>query len=460
MKYLSLPIVKIIWLMLYSYTGFSQGIFLANHAQVIHLSGTIVTPRISGLGTWSACPDTKTIFQSPFDTELSLQGGTSSRFGNIIKANIGNLVSSVPVRCHATSFTNSGTIRLGGNWSICSSDSNSLTGYGQGCFFEILDSSFLKRYFCESYDSLIFPIGISGVFSPINCFPKTYKDTSVVGASISLLTDTVIQFIDSPVSCGLLLQQLTFTPHGIFRWNIQSSDSVMYSVGIPVQTTQATPLVVADLSENSAAWTIHQEQLSRAICNGIYPQDSIVYASGYKGSNELFLATTLSGTLPITGLELTARPVENASIRVSWSTTTEINNQGFFVERSIDGISFVVQNFIPSYEAVEKTRNYFFDDRNVDYNILYYYRLRQVDNDDNFSYSHIVSAKISDTDICDFTLITITGQVIAYGRYMSKHDFFRNQKYLLESIPKQVLLLSYRTSSGASFQEKIVINDL
>ncbi len=98
-------------------------------------------------------------------------------------------------------------------------------------------------------------------------------------------------------------------------------------------------------------------------------------------------------------------PVEFASIKIEtvekkhkimWSTASEINNKGFVVERSMDGSKFEEIGWIEGEGNSFSIKEYSFVDDKAKSNILYYYRLKQMDFDGNYEYSDIVSAKYED----------------------------------------------------------------
>jgi len=107
--------------------------------------------------------------------------------------------------------------------------------------------------------------------------------------------------------------------------------------------------------------------------------------------------------LPVELISLDAYPVENRWIQIEWRTASEINNSGFVVERSIDGQSWDSIGWVQGANNSNSLQEYRFPDHNVISNKVYYYRLKQVDNDGAFKYSDIVSANIiSDITIGEF----------------------------------------------------------
>lgn len=95
--------------------------------------------------------------------------------------------------------------------------------------------------------------------------------------------------------------------------------------------------------------------------------------------------------LPVEFKSFTTKPINNSSI-LSWSTSSEINNDYFAVETSVNGKQFEIigkvegignSNSLENYEFVHKTPV-------IGTN---YYRLAQVDKDGTINYSNVVSTK-------------------------------------------------------------------
>lgn len=115
---------------------------------------------------------------------------------------------------------------------------------------------------------------------------------------------------------------------------------------------------------------------------------------------------TSGGALPVTLVSLAATPIENTFIRVNWVTASEINNKGFEVQRSTDGVNFAPIGFTDAYGDgnASHIQNYAFDDRNVVANQVYYYRLRQVDKDETSHITRIVSASLNGVNPSTITI--------------------------------------------------------
>ena len=101
-------------------------------------------------------------------------------------------------------------------------------------------------------------------------------------------------------------------------------------------------------------------------------------------------------SLPVKLIDLTATPIDNSYIRVDWATASEVDNKGFQVWRSDDGINFNNIGWVDGHGTTSQQNNYSFDDHSVLPGIIYYYKLNQVDIDGQGTESWIVSAEITD----------------------------------------------------------------
>lgn len=112
-------------------------------------------------------------------------------------------------------------------------------------------------------------------------------------------------------------------------------------------------------------------------------------------SNCCFLRNTTP--LPVELSYFQANLNEALDVDLDWETATEINNDYFEVEHSIDGTSFHVIEKVSGQGTVSTptTYNHIHTEPVAGTN---YYRLRQVDFDEGFSYSNIETVFIAPSD--------------------------------------------------------------
>ena len=99
----------------------------------------------------------------------------------------------------------------------------------------------------------------------------------------------------------------------------------------------------------------------------------------------------LSEIIPVELTSFTAL-ANNKEVTLSWSTATELNNQGFEIQRSLLGNEFFTVGFVNGHGTTTEQHNYSYADRNLD-DGNYYYRLKQVDYDGSYEYSDVVEVE-------------------------------------------------------------------
>ncbi|PSR53278.1 hypothetical protein AHMF7605_06905 [Adhaeribacter arboris] len=108
------------------------------------------------------------------------------------------------------------------------------------------------------------------------------------------------------------------------------------------------------------------------------------------GTNEYdFRSASLVVVLPVTLVEFTASNLPEG-IRLNWSTASEKNNAYFVVERSQDGKAFEAIGEVKGNGTSNQLMQYSFLDKQAPGKVVYY-RLKQVDVDGKFVYSHIIA---------------------------------------------------------------------
>lgn len=94
--------------------------------------------------------------------------------------------------------------------------------------------------------------------------------------------------------------------------------------------------------------------------------------------------------LPVSLVDFVAE-WRNSQALLSWKTLWELNTASFVVERSLDGHIFGGIGIIPAAGSVFEANEYFFPDQHVSKlgAGIVYYRLRVIDENGSFSFSHI-----------------------------------------------------------------------
>lgn len=91
-------------------------------------------------------------------------------------------------------------------------------------------------------------------------------------------------------------------------------------------------------------------------------------------------------------LESFSGKVSGGNVTLEWTTATEINNQGFEIQRSFDS-EFQTIGFVDGHGTTTETQSYIFIDKNLNAG-SYNYRLKQVDFNGSYEYSHQVEVDV------------------------------------------------------------------
>jgi hypothetical protein len=117
--------------------------------------------------------------------------------------------------------------------------------------------------------------------------------------------------------------------------------------------------------------------------------------------------------LPITLLSFDAQYKDNRKVEITWATITEINSDHYNIERSNDAENFttIFEN-IPAAGNSNSTIQYLQYDHTPIAGISYY-RLRSVDRDGSFKYSHIAAVTTEKVELTSLFPNPSDGQVLA-----------------------------------------------
>jgi hypothetical protein len=123
----------------------------------------------------------------------------------------------------------------------------------------------------------------------------------------------------------------------------------------------------------------------------------------FGGANDGFaMAVSVIGSpLPVEWLYFSATP-DSSQVNLNWATATEINNAGFDIERSADGIYFTYLQSVPAHGNGNSTTTQTY--KSVDKQPLpntSYYRLKQLDINGVYKYSVIVPVNFNQSSFIE-----------------------------------------------------------
>ena len=151
-------------------------------------------------------------------------------------------------------------------------------------------------------------------------------------------------------------------------------------------------LKVKDGTDLNGLLNSSNSELITPVATENYAGGYISYTGNFTGFSQFVLVSPAT-ILPVTLIDFTAI-ANKKTILLSWSTALEINNKGFALERSTDGINFKQIGYVFGKGTTSLTQDYNFTDNFVQPNVVYYYRLRQVNYDGRETLSPIRNARI------------------------------------------------------------------
>ncbi len=382
---------------------------VANSYGCIQLNGSI-----SNYGTYTS-NGTET-FSGLADQVIAGTYSGSSYLGSITKQNRGNLVLATNTDCNSLTFASNGTIdcSLGQTLYVQNAASNSISGQTSLRYVDVGTTGFLRRNVDDTaaghwYD---FPMGNASGYRNFSINLSTLGSTGPSTITGSLISVSGMLNYDAYYPTGFSRsgtgtcfagpdpQWLRLTGLANDGWNISGPLDYGYRV------TGYHPGYRHDLRRiitcpaGTSTW---QEHITQVTCDSATAMceysdwtgaSTTIPGGPYRGFGDFACAGSDGTVLPVALLDFTAEPVENQFIRLSWTTTIEINNDHFVIERSMDGVSFTEIGEQSGHGTTTETRSYDFNDYNVTPSISYYYRLRQIDYDGHSELSPVVSAML------------------------------------------------------------------
>jgi photosystem II stability/assembly factor-like uncharacterized protein len=144
------------------------------------------------------------------------------------------------------------------------------------------------------------------------------------------------------------------------------------------------------------SWHEFTEDVPSGVISFFAPSNYLGYSVGKGG---LILRYDDTTYVPVELISFEWK-VGNNEVILLWETATEINNQGFYIEKSFNKLNWETIGFVEGKGTTTETNSYNFVDRKIT-DLKMYYRLKQVDYDGSFTYSKIVEVK---SPINDFSI--------------------------------------------------------
>jgi hypothetical protein len=157
-------------------------------------------------------------------------------------------------------------------------------------------------------------------------------------------------------------------------------------------------------------WTNSSPNSAGGISGSPFHMRLVSWSLGNIGSTDRSISgaavTNLSALLPITLSSFDAKATGN-SVKLSWSTSSEINNDYFSVERSKDGINFTSFATVTGAGNSTSVKNYSIHDEEP-MDGVNYYRLKQTDYDGQSTYSETATVLFDKNGTHKLSIVSVS----------------------------------------------------
>ena len=135
---------------------------------------------------------------------------------------------------------------------------------------------------------------------------------------------------------------------------------------------------------------IAQSPITGATLNSVYFTDA---NNGWVvGENGTILHTSNGGVVPVELTSFTAEALDQKVI-LRWTTATELNNNGFEIQRKVAESDFATVGFVRGEGTTTNHKDYSYIDKDL-VDGKYFYRLKQVDYNGAYEYSDVIEVDV------------------------------------------------------------------
>lgn len=356
------------------FTNGVNGTFNANNSTVTFNGGNAANNgSINQIFTNSAAPTSCQFFNATIN-----QSSTSTVFLNndFIVNNVLTLTRGKFVRSGAAGprYVN-----------VTNNASASIVGHNTNSYIATIpftmDRLILRRAMANLALTYDFPVGDAN-----NYQNSRLEITSALGAGVT----TMDAFFTTNDAAGTLGAGCTYVPCSGGYWSITPNT--------PVIATALYNMELFPVAFSCAPATSCVTQVI-TIAKGTFPTTWAFAGSSYtatykrSGFNSFTDFVPMGGItiLPVNLLRFEAKAVGNVA-DLTWTTTSELNNKEFLIEKTIDGVNFVNVGTVKGGGTKNSITEYSFRDTKPNKGVNYY-RLKQIDFDGKYTYSKIEAVK-------------------------------------------------------------------
>ncbi len=243
-------------------------------------------------------------------------------------------------------------------------------------------------------NDIIFPVGNNSHYRPTNI---SFTTAPTSGGTL------LVEFVSSnPGTNGLPLNESGTIISNIGQdgyWKITTGDGLnggVYNIDLTaegfggVEDYTGLRMLKRDTGGN---WTF---QGNHSVCTGSN-SCPVLHRTDLNSFSEFGVGGASGNPLPVEIITFQAN-YHNGKVNLDWKTATEVDNYGFEIERasSLQNLNLNVYEkigFVKGFGNSNSPKDYSFIDKNIKYGMVKY-RLKQINQDGNFSYSNEVAIDI------------------------------------------------------------------
>lgn len=413
-------------LLLVNHAHAQTALFISPHARVVITESSTVTyfGNLINLGTYQSIGID--MFASSGDQSIMGNFSGNSSLGQVVKKNQGALIIHGDVSCITTTWETDGPIRLDDahSWDIATGGAHAIWGNDTESRFFVLDGHAQIGRHIGNLAEYLFPVGYGLGHERYRGFGLTLASLGATGparVSVKLIPHVVgaiayeRYFPSSDTTCvagtSVAINQISTD-----GWHCDGPPDYEYVAwGYNSTTCGSAPRRIIRTATGMNHWQDSIESVVGGISSSLcrYSEwtgiGSIVTGGVYRNFSDFAIGSYV-GALPVTLVDVRAEPRDQKYIHIHWITETELNNDRFSIERSQDGFVFSSLGEVVGHGTTTVRHEYGFDDGDVIPQVLYYYRLAQVDYDGITHYSQIVSAKILEGGNLEYGYYDVLGR--------------------------------------------------
>ncbi|MDD5571795.1 MAG: T9SS type A sorting domain-containing protein, partial [Bacteroidales bacterium] len=238
-------------------------------------------------------------------------------------------------------------------------------------------------------EEFVFPVGKNGCYRPIKISVPSVASHHFTAEYFSGSPDTIYGS-----ELDITLKNISTKEYWLLnRTNGNSNVKVGLSWNENSGVTPG-PEAVRVAKWNGSKWL----DLGNGGCSGDTTSGELISASTVTSFSPFTLGFTKNdGSLPIQLLDFNAEVIEK-KVQISWTTYSEINNDFFIIEKSMDLKNWGIAGKVHGAGNSDKIINYKINDENP-LNGNSYYRLKQTDFDGRSAFSEAVRIAFNNEDI-------------------------------------------------------------